>query len=150
MKRSSALLLLLAFCCLSPAASAHPPGMASRILQLVNGYRSDQGRNMLQMSASLNALAQRHSDNMAAGRVAFGHGGFDARMNKAMRSIRGAYGFSENVAYGDIGAREVVNMWINSRGHRKNMLGNYQLTGIGVARGRRGQLYFTQVFVSVR
>lgn len=149
MRKSLLLLLLFAFCGLSFAASARPAGMTSRILQLVNDYRSDQGREPLRMTSQLNAIAQQHSENMAGKRVAFGHGGFNTRMNKAMRSTKG-YGFAENVAYGDLNAREVVNLWINSKGHRKNMLGNYQLTGIGVAQGRNGQLYFTQVFVSVR
>lgn len=149
MRKSFLLLLLLASCCLSFATYARPAGMASRILQLVNDYRDDKGREPLRMSSQLNAIAQQHSENMAARRVAFGHGGFDTRMNKALRSTKG-YGFAENVAYGDLNAREVVNLWINSKGHRKNMLGNYQLTGIGVAQGRSGQLYFTQVFVSVR
>ena len=45
-------------------------------------------------------------------------------------------------------AKQVVNMWLNSDGHRKNIEGNYNLTGIGVVKGKDGALYFTQIFVN--
>jgi uncharacterized protein YkwD len=32
-------------------------------------------------------------------------------------------------------------------GHRKNIEGPYEVTGIGVARNAQGEVYFTQIFV---
>jgi uncharacterized protein YkwD len=44
-------------------------------------------------------------------------------------------------------AREAVESWKNSQGHRNNMLGDYDLTGIGVARNAQGHYFFTQIFL---
>ena len=54
---------------------------------------------------------------------------------------------AENVAYGAETAEEVVRMWLKSPGHKKNIEGKYNYTGIGIARGRNGQLYYTQLFI---
>ena len=40
-----------------------------------------------------------------------------------------------------------VDGWIKSDGHRQNMEGNYNLTGIGVAMNPQGEYYFTQIFI---
>ncbi|RYZ20068.1 MAG: CAP domain-containing protein, partial [Chitinophagaceae bacterium] len=53
---------------------------------------------------------------------------------------------AENVAFGASTGEDVVNMWKNSAGHRNNMLGKFSRIGIGVARDKKGQLFYTQVF----
>ncbi len=40
--------------------------------------------------------------------------------------------------------------WLRSPGHRENIEGAYDLTGIGVARSRQGVYYFTQLFAGTR
>jgi len=83
--------------------------------------------------------------DMAEGRVPFGHTGFRGRMNRMPGPVRGA---AENVAwsagYGDV-AKTAVDGWINSPGHRRNMLGNYDVCGIGVY-SCNGRTYLTQLF----
>lgn len=55
---------------------------------------------------------------------------------------------AENIAYGQRTAQEAVNSWMNSPGHRANILSrSYTQTGIGVAKKANGTLYFTQVFL---
>lgn len=55
---------------------------------------------------------------------------------------------AENIAYGQRTAQEVVTAWMNSPGHRANILSrSYTQTGIGVAKKANGTLYFTQVFL---
>jgi len=39
-----------------------------------------------------------------------------------------------------------VDGWLNSPGHKKNIEGNFTLTGIGYARDHKGNIYFTQIF----
>ena len=46
-----------------------------------------------------------------------------------------------------ITAKIVVDGWIKSPGHRQNIVGRYNLTGIGIVRDRAGKLYYTQLFV---
>jgi len=39
-----------------------------------------------------------------------------------------------------------VSGWLNSTGHRNNIEGNYDLTGVGVAKSSDGKYYLTQMF----
>lgn len=120
--------------------------MESDILALINKHRAKKGLAALQNNSTIAATAHRHSKNMAAKRVGFGHSGFDARLNSLLKSMKGTSG-AENVAYGAETAEEVVRMWLKSPGHKKNIEGKYNYTGIGIARGRNGQLYYTQLFI---
>lgn len=100
----------------------------------------------LVINEDLNAIAQKHSSNMARKRVGFGHGGFSQRENQAKKRIKPLYSFAENVAYGPTTGKQVVTMWKNSPGHRRNMLGRYKYIGIGIAKDRNGRIFYTQVF----
>ena len=51
----------------------------------------------------------------------------------------------ENIAYGQRTPEEVMNSWMNSSGHRANILGNYDYIGIGVT-NRNGTYYWSQFF----
>jgi uncharacterized protein YkwD len=149
MKRS---LLLIPFTCMvvfvgllsfSPSNST---GLEEEVFKQTNQFRRSKGLSALIMRKELNAIAQEHSNNMARGRVAFGHGGFDQRNVMAKNKIRSLSSFAENVAYGARSATEVMNLWKNSSGHRRNLLGRYQYFGIGIAKDRQGRLFYTQVF----
>jgi len=56
---------------------------------------------------------------------------------------------AENIAHGQRTPREVVTAWMNSPGHRRNILDPvFRRIGVGVARNaRNGQLFWTQMFV---
>jgi uncharacterized YkwD family protein/spore coat assembly protein SafA len=55
---------------------------------------------------------------------------------------------AENIAYGQQSAQEAVNSWMNSPGHRANILSkSYTQIGVGVAKKANGTLYFTQMFL---
>jgi uncharacterized protein YkwD len=47
----------------------------------------------------------------------------------------------------DAPAPAAMRGWLASRGHRTNMEGRYDITGVGVARSPTGKVYFTQIFV---
>jgi uncharacterized protein YkwD len=86
-----------------------------------------------------------HSKNMAEGQVPFGHDGFKERMGKVPFYVRS---FSENVAwnYGCADPIEAaVRGWINSPGHRKNMLATNNLCAIAIY-VKHGKYWFTQLF----
>jgi len=82
---------------------------------------------------------------MASGKVAFGHDGFEKRA-KAIQKELGSMEIGENVASGSMTAREVVDGWLNSPGHKKNIEGHFVLTGIGYSRDKKGDIYFTEIF----
>jgi uncharacterized protein YkwD len=134
------------FCLLNSFTPATVSGISQDVFKETNQFRRSKGLNKLISRPELDAIAQRHSNDMAKGRVAFGHDGFDKRNAMAAKEIRPISIFAENVAYGARSGKEVVNMWKNSSGHRKNMLGHFKYIGIGIAKDRQGQIFYTQVF----
>lgn len=54
----------------------------------------------------------------------------------------------ENIAYGQRTPQEVMNAWMNSAGHKANILSNiYDQIGVGVAKKANGTYYWTQMFI---
>lgn len=128
-----------------PEASHSTDSMETNILKYVNEDRQLHGLRALQMNAMESSLALKHSQNMASGKVRFGHDGFNSRA-KIIQNSLGSFEIGENVASGQMTAREVVDGWLNSPAHKKNIEGNFTLTGIGYARDKKGGIYFTQIF----
>ncbi|RYF89759.1 MAG: CAP domain-containing protein [Chitinophagaceae bacterium] len=143
MKTTYFLLTAIVFALLS---FSFPAEMSKEVVAKTNEFRKQYGLPALQEKENLNEIAQQHSEAMAKGRIAFGHNGFNARHEQASPKIKSLYSFAENVAYGAETAAQVVENWKNSPGHRKNMLGKYQYIGVGIARSKNGQLYYTQIF----
>ena len=129
----------------SDTTSPNPAAMETEILQYVNEDRKDHGLVALQINSLESNLALIHSKDMAGGKVKFGHDGFNTRA-KTIQKTLGSTAIGENVASGPMTAREVVDGWLNSPGHKRNIEGNFTLTGIGYARDKKGDIYFTQIF----
>ena len=119
--------------------------MESDILKYVNEDRIALGLSPLQMNQLESSLAAKHSLDMSVGKVKFGHDGFNARAKTIQKSL-GSIEVGENVAEGSMTAREVVDGWLHSPGHKRNIEGNFTLTGIGYASNKKGDIYFTQIF----
>ncbi|HYH56898.1 MAG TPA: CAP domain-containing protein [Anseongella sp.] len=143
--------MLLVTCSEYPGRKAPPVAeVEDQVFQLVNEFRRSKGLSSLRQVAAVRKEAQRHSQNMARGIVPLSHLGFSERI-KRIREATGVKGRSgENVAEGYKTALEAVNAWKKSPGHRKHMLGAFDLTGVGVVRARNGKLYFTQIFIASR
>ncbi|MGE5658785.1 MAG: CAP domain-containing protein [Actinomycetota bacterium] len=129
-----------------------PTAMELSIQQQVNQYRTSRQLSPLTLDPRITEQARIHSQNMANGKVPFSHQGFEQRIQAIGRSL--AYNAAaENVAF-NLGfsdpARQAVQGWIKSPGHRENMEGNYNLTGIGIAKNAKGEYYFTQLFIRSR
>ena len=137
-------IFLLSFC--SFATDKSNASLLQDVYSLTNQYRKSKGMPALIIRSDLNDIAQKHSSDMASGRVGFGHGGFAKRNSQAKGKIKTISRFAENVAHGVKTGKAVVTMWKNSSGHRKNMLGHYKYIGIGIAKDRKGRIFYTQVF----
>ena len=147
--RKLTLLLALALVSFTKPTATKPPADTSfneQILAAVNQFRAANGQPPLTMNQDMVETAAIHSDAMAKGTVPFGHANFDLRFKYVAAKLGGVDAFAENVAMGYMDAKQVVNGWAHSPGHRKNMLGNYNLTGIATATAADGQIYFTQIF----
>ena len=117
------------------------------ILNLINKEREKAGLSPLKADAKLNRVARTHSLNMAKQNTLAheldGKGPAE-RMKDAGYQLRT---FGENCGWGSRTPAAAVQMWMNSEGHRENILtGEFVDTGIGIATGKGGQKYYTQVF----
>ncbi|MBC7867847.1 MAG: CAP domain-containing protein, partial [Gloeobacteraceae cyanobacterium ES-bin-316] len=117
--------------------------LEAAVVKETNEYRISMGLQPLEIKKELSLLAQEHSENMAGGRSKFGHGGIEKRNERAKQQINSLTNFGENVAYGAETAAEVVGNWKNSTGHRRNLLGSYKYIGVGIAKNKKGQIFYT-------
>lgn len=134
----------------SPSSEPKPaPALALELLEAHNAERARAGLPRLHSSEALAEVAAQHARDMAE-RGKISHTGSDAA-NLKVRLARAAYSFDragENVAMGQANVSEVMSGWMHSRGHRRNILANYEEMGAAVARGADGQLYWCVEFGS--
>ncbi len=145
MKKISCITVLFFTMC--SFAYADDNQMASEILVYINQYRVQHGLSKLVMNPILAREAMVHSLDMAKHVVPFGHDGFMQRMQDLHQKIPNSLSGAENVAYNFKSAKIVADGWIHSSGHRHNIMGHYNLTGIAIARDNQGRPYFTQMFL---
>lgn len=117
----------------APINSLPDASLPEQVLSFVNDFRSRNGLSSLRLNSQLNAAAQGHSQNMAS-QDFFNHQGKDgSTFDQRIRTV--GYRFStaaENIAAGYTTPSTVVDGWINSPGHRANMLNpNVQEIGVG-------------------
>merc|ERR1712176_573105 len=129
-----------------PKTSDEMDQIGKEALKLTNEFRKQNGLEPCKWHQSLCDIGKVHSKNMSDGKVPFGHHGFNDRVKQyPFRAMSAA----ENVAMSN-GLRNVakvaVDGWIDSPGHRKNLLSNNNYCGIGVYRGYNGAYYLTQLF----
>ncbi|MEH2137803.1 CAP domain-containing protein [Nostoc sp.] len=129
------------------ASSINTAALEQSVFIQINNYRTSQGLPALTRNAAIDNQARIHSQDMANGKVPFGHTGFSDRVQAIGISYRAA---GENVAYNQgysDPATIAVQGWLKSPGHLANIKGNYDQTGIGVAATSTGKVYFTQIFL---
>lgn len=140
----------------SPTQSASPPDPTSQpdpiavledeAVELTNKERERRGCGPLKTNDRLRTAARGHSEDMAA-RDYFNHTSpdGDGPGERAEAAGYDAWG-GENIAMGYASAEDVVAGWMNSEGHRENILNcDFQAIGVGLADSARGE-YWTQMF----
>lgn len=118
-----------------------------QVLEWTNAERARLGLPPLRCNRSLNLAARRHAENMAR-RNLLSHV-LDGLSVTDRISAVGYRWFAagENCAQGQPTPRDAVRSWMQSPGHRQNILSaNYLEIGIGIAVSRGGEKFFTQVF----
>ncbi|WP_084263430.1 sigma-70 family RNA polymerase sigma factor [Actinomadura formosensis] len=127
------------------------PTAEQQVVELINAERAGAGCRPLRVSPALHRAAQRHSADMAA-RGVLDHGGAGGD-DPGERITAAGFGWSvwaENIAQGPSTPPAVVAGWMNSPGHRANILDcRLTMVGIGVVRGAGGP-WWTQVFATPR
>lgn len=130
-----------------PAATASAvSAYEQKVVELTNQQRAQNGLKPLFLDTELSKVAREKSRDMQS-KGYFSHTSptygspFDM-MKKFGISYRSA---GENIAMGQRTPEEVVNAWMNSEGHRKNILST-NFTHIGVGHVANGN-YWTQMFI---
>ena len=127
------LALLAGAGCSVPRAAAPPAPVPPRTASIddpvvreladrINAHRRRLGRPVLQWDARVAAVAARHSRNMVEQRF-FSHTDHRGR-SPFDRLDEAGIGFSkaaENIASGQRGAEAVLDAWLSSEGHRRNL-----------------------------
>jgi uncharacterized protein YkwD len=128
--------------------ATQPPSISPQlILHYINEHRAKRHLPPLKLVPSISAEAVQHSQDMAKHTLPFGHQRFEDRMKRLYAAMRNCKAGAENVAYYKTNAKKLVDAWVTSPGHRRNIEGHYNLTGIGIAYGKKGWAYYTQIFL---
>lgn len=124
------------------SGSPSAPTLTQQVVDLTNAERAAAGLPALAVSACATAQAQSRTDVLVA-QDRFEHD----PLGPVMRAC-GAGGVGENLALGYRDAPTMVAGWMDSPGHRENILRTtYTAIGVGCTSGSRG-LLCAQVFLS--
>lgn len=124
--------------------------LENMLVQMINDERANAGLEPLLIWEPLIQAARVHSRNMADGLIELGHEGFQDRFED-LQDYAFVSDFAENVAYSynvKDHLKSAVRGWMHSPGHKKNIMGDYQDTAIGIAFDAKGKFYVTQLFAN--
>ncbi|MCW2679557.1 MAG: hypothetical protein JWM62_958 [Frankiales bacterium] len=115
-----------------------------RVLALTNAQRTSRGLRALRFSSCANGFADSWAGKLAAA------GSLSHQALSPILSTCGARGVGENVAYGNVSPEQLVQMWMDSAGHRANILNPaYTHLGVGDVTTSNGRVYGVQVFLTL-
>lgn len=118
---------------------------ANAVLNLVNKYRNQNGLASVKLDSALSGAASTRAKEIIS---SFSHTRPNGSSCFTVLSENGiSYnGAGENIAYGQSSPDEVMTAWMNSAGHRANILNaSFTRLGVGVYESG-GTLYWTQLF----
>ncbi|KAL3674243.1 hypothetical protein V7S43_000201 [Phytophthora oleae] len=125
-------------------------GFQSLLLAAVNKERTDRGLSSLCMSSKLQSSAQKHSNDMATNNFMSHTGSDGSSMKERITATGYAWtAIAENVAAGQKDVAAVMESWMASAGHKKNILSTtYKMFGCGYAYSSTSTYkhYWTQDF----
>lgn len=129
-----------------PPSSGNSSSYAVEVLSLVNAERTKVGASVLTINASSESAANTRAREI---QQSFSHtrpngSGFSSALTEAGVNFRAS---GENIAYGQNSPQEVMQVWMNSDGHRANILNrDFTSIGIGHTENGNGVDYWTQLF----
>jgi hypothetical protein len=134
MKPSLFLYFSLAVCCFPAFAQAESPA------DMISSYRVQHGEGRVVMDSKLTRIAHEQAEAMAA-KDKLDHdvlSGFASRVNST-----GAGRAAENIAYGYDSFPKTLGQWIDSAGHRRNLLlHGASRVGVASVRSATGRTYW--------
>ena len=119
----------------------------AQVVKLVNAERAKEGLSPLTVDTSVQAAAQVRAVEI---QTSFSHtrpngSSFSTALKEQNVSYRSA---GENIAWGQRSPQEVVTAWMNSAGHRANIMNaNFTKIGVGYYQNSNGTKYWSQLFI---
>ena len=112
----------------------------SGLLSATNKARAANGKGALRLNSKLNSSAQSKGNDM----IAKNYWAHNSPSGTTPWDFFAAAGYrftraGENLAYGFDGSKQINDAWMNSSGHRANVLGDYKDVGFGIANGSHYQ-----------
>ncbi|MDT7538937.1 MAG: hypothetical protein QOI82_2522 [Actinomycetota bacterium] len=126
----------------APVGSLTSVAYVNRIVVLVNAQRAAHGLRPLVVSPCATHFASPWTTHMAATNTLV-HQSLAPMLRCPARTA------GENIAYGNVTADQMMSMWMNSPGHRANILNPaFTRIGVGAVRTTSGRWWATQDFVT--
>ena len=119
---------------------------AEQVVKLVNEERTKAGLSPLTMDADITAAANVRASEI---KQSFSHTRPDGRSFSTALQEQGVTfrGSGENIAWGQRTPEQVMNGWMNSDGHRANILNeNFKNIGVGYYQDENGRNHWVQLF----
>ena len=130
-----------------PGTDGSQDAFANEVVRLVNEERAKAGLPALTVDRGAASAAQVRAKEIER---SFSHtrpdgSSFNSALTEAGVNFRGA---GENIAYGQNSPEKVMEGWMNSSGHRANILNSsYTTIGVGHYQNASGVNYWTQLFI---
>ncbi len=121
-----------------------------KVVELVNVERQKNGLSPLTLDTAISNIARTKSKDMATNNY-FAHQSptYGSAGDMLSKSKINWSAWGENIAYGQRTPEAVVTAWMNSSGHRANILSsNFGKIGVGYATNSSGTPYWTQMFTN--
>ncbi|MBF4488193.1 CAP domain-containing protein [Flavobacterium sp. CSZ] len=117
-------------------------------MKLINDYRVSIGLNALEKINHISFKCEEHNNYMIANNVV-DHNDFTSRSNNII-SVLGAKKVGENVAYNYRTSEAAVRAWLDSPGHKENIVGDFTHFGLSVTTdAKTGKKYYTNIFAKI-
>lgn len=117
-------------------------------MKLINDYRLSIGLNALEKINHISFKCEEHNNYMIANNVV-DHNDFTSRSNNII-SVLGAKKVGENVAYNYKTSEAAVRAWLDSPGHKENIVGDFTHFGLSVTTdAKTGKKYYTNIFAKI-
>jgi uncharacterized protein YkwD len=129
-----------------PGSGTENANYVQQVVNLVNQERAKAGLSPVTADSTIQAAAQVRAKETE---VSFSHTRPDGSSFSTALTQQGVQfrGSGENIAWGQRSPEEVMNGWMNSPGHRANILNaNYTKIGVGYYQNGSGTNYWTQLF----
>jgi uncharacterized protein YkwD len=117
-------------------------------LELINSYRVSVGLKALAKINHISYKSEEHDNYMITNKKV-SHDGFVERSENIM-NVLGAKKVGENIAYNFKTPQGAVDAWLNSPGHKENIVGDFTHVGISIREdAATGRKYYTNIFAKI-